>query len=68
MQRGTAIATFINGKYPTEGRRHAAIFESRVIGGFIVWDQWVGRPVNRRLITWNGNGLSNNGLSFYIIK
>lgn len=65
---GEAIATFVGGKYPQSGSRHAAILESRVTAGLIVWDQWVGRPVNRRLILWNGAGLSNNGNSFSFIK
>lgn len=26
IPRGTAIATFVNGRYPNQGRRHAALF------------------------------------------
>lgn len=65
---GEAIATFIGGKYPQSGPRHAAIIVSRSAAGIVVWDQWVKRPVKRRLILWNGDGLSNNGNSFDFIQ
>jgi len=60
---GTGIATFPNGKY----FGHAAIYMGQDSGGIQVWDQWKGHPVSRRTIRWNGNGISNNGDSFYVI-
>lgn len=53
IEPGTAIATFVNGRYPTHGHRHAAFFEYEVnsctynralkrcaIMGIVVMDQW----------------------------
>jgi hypothetical protein len=60
IARGTAIATFINGRYPQSDRagerssRHAALFLSAVPGGIWVMDQYPhpsGRGIKKRLIT-----------------
>ncbi|CAF2008608.1 unnamed protein product [Rotaria magnacalcarata] len=61
---GTGIATFPNGQYSG----HAAIYVGQNDQGIQVWDQWRGHLVSSRTIYWNGNGLSNNGDSFYVIK
>ncbi|CAF4242701.1 unnamed protein product [Rotaria socialis] len=58
---GTGIATFRNGQYSG----HAAIYVGQNSNGIQVWDQWVGHLVSSRTIRWNGNGISNNGDSFY---
>ena len=50
MEAGTIIATFKNGKYPNTSGWHAAIFIEQDQTGIWVWDQWVGKPVHRRLI------------------
>jgi len=47
---GTIIATFSNGRYPNQSGWHAAIFIEQDEKGIWVWDQWVGKPVHRRLI------------------
>lgn len=51
---GTAVATFVNGRYPTAGRRHAAFYEGpalntdRSLQGIILLDQW-----NPHATPWN---------------
>ncbi len=45
---GTAIATFKDGKYPSQKGYHAAIFVSKDDKGIVVWDQWKGQPVHKR--------------------
>jgi len=60
---GTGIATFPNGKY----YGHTAIYMGQDSNGIQVWDQWKRHPVSQRTIRWNGNGISNNGDSFYVI-
>ncbi len=47
---GTVIATFKNGRYPNVTGHHAAIFIEQNDKGIWVWDQWVGKPVHKRLI------------------
>ena len=61
---GTAIATFPGGKYSG----HAAIYMGQDEKGIHVQDQWNAHPVAPRVIRWDGQGLSNNGDSFYEIK
>ena len=70
---GTAIATFDgNGTYGnhTDGRSHAAIFVEQQDGGLLVWDQWVGHPVDQRIIKFRGGSGKpvNDGDAFYIIE
>ena len=69
---GTAIATFINGKYPQTGSTgmHAAIFLSKDVVGITVLDQWRAQGVvKKRLIRWTGGpSLSNNGSAFSTIE
>jgi hypothetical protein len=41
IQKGTAIATFVNGKYPNNSHdNHAAFYISQDAGGIWVVDQW----------------------------
>ncbi len=47
---GTVIATFKNGRYPNVTGHHAAIFIEQDDRGIWVWDQWLGKPVHKRLI------------------
>jgi hypothetical protein len=64
---GTAIATFVDGKYPNKRTgNHAAIFVSGDAEGIVVWDQWVGRPVGKRTIRFkNGEGSPSNDASAF---
>ena len=55
IEKGTVIATFINGYYPETDPRHAAVYLSHDDKGIHVIDQWVGkdtpsdsRPLNFR--------------------
>jgi hypothetical protein len=47
---GTAVATFVNGRYPTAGHRHAAFYEGPALNtdgslqGIILIDQWNPHP------------------------
>jgi hypothetical protein len=46
IESGTAVATFVKGRFPTSGHRHAAFYEGPVrsvtgsIMGIILLDQW----------------------------
>jgi hypothetical protein len=64
LEKGTAIATFDpDGSYGNhiDGRSHAAVLDRAQINGLMVWDQWVGQPVHRRLIKFrNGAGKAVN--------
>lgn len=58
---GTAIATFVDGKYPNLGTgNHAALYLGQAAGGIIVIDQWKGdkkKPtVSKRYIRAKGKG------------
>jgi hypothetical protein len=75
IPKGTAIATFVNGRYPddypADGRHmHAAIYDGQDKDGIWVWDQWVGHAVGRRQIHFrSGEGLrSNDGDAFSVIE
>ncbi|MBU4231811.1 MAG: BPSL0067 family protein [Proteobacteria bacterium] len=71
IDTGTAIATFINGVYPSHSHgNHAAIYVSQNAEGLVVWDQWVGHPVSQRTIRFKG-GVGdpvNDGDAFSVIK
>lgn len=74
IARGTAIATFVGGKYPTDQLgKHAAIYLSHDNHGIQVLDQWNGEPyeVAPRTIRFNeppGTKRSNEGNWFYVIE
>jgi hypothetical protein len=41
IKKGTAIATFINGKYPNRSSgNHAALYLGEGLGGIYIMDQW----------------------------
>ena len=70
---GTAIATFVNGKYPQAGStgKHAAIYLGQNGDGILVLDQWRAQgEVKQRTIRWNPSspGASNDGKAFSIIE
>jgi hypothetical protein len=80
IAKGTAIATFVNGKYPNHGHgNHAALYVSQDAGGIWVIDQWKGDPkkpqVSKRYIRSKGKGKngtfidpSNNADAFSLIE
>ena len=71
IQKGTAIATFTDGKYPNKGTgNHAAIYLSQSDAGIWVYDQWYGHPVEKRLIRFRGGSgsPSNDGDAFSIVE
>lgn len=70
---GTAIATFVNGKYPQVGStgKHAAIYLGQDATGIQVLDQWKAQgDVRPRTIRWAPSkpGLSNDGKAFSVIE
>lgn len=80
MQKGSAIATFVNGKYPSHAHgNHAAFYVSQDAGGIWIMDQWKGdsnKPtVSKRYIKSLGKNKdgtysrpSNNADAFSIIE
>jgi len=70
IETGTVIATFKNGHYPNKSGWHAAIYISQDKQGIWVWDQWIGKPVHKRLIRFkNGIGTANNdGDAYSVVK
>lgn len=72
IQRGTAIATFENGKYPNQRHgNHAAIYISQDSKGIQVYDQWLGKeqmPIHVRTIRWGGEDPSDDGNAFSVIE
>ncbi len=79
IQKGTAIATFVNGKYPNT-HRHAAFYVHQDANYIYVIDQWANDEVKpkislRRLKKKGGMlsdgtypDASNNAEAFYIIE
>lgn len=78
IKRGTAIATFVDGRYPNKSSgNHAALYVSQDDNGIWVIDQWEGKtaPFTKRRLGFmgkNGDGTykdpSNNGDAFSIIE
>jgi len=80
IAKGTAIATFINGKYPNlRHGNHAALYISQDASGIYVMDQWLDdktKPkVSRRYIRRKGKKSdgsfvdpSNNAEAFSVIE
>ncbi len=59
IAKGTAIATFINGIYPSlQTGNHAAIYVSAAadFSSVVVLDQWLGRPPDFRTLYFNRPG------------
>lgn len=68
---GTAIATFVNGRYPNKAHgNHVAIYVKQDSAkGLYVFDQWTGRAAGYRWMKW-GDGVSdpsNDGAAMSII-
>lgn len=73
IARGTAIATFVDGKYLSHKTgNHAAIYVSQDETGITVYDQWVKQTdgVKKRVIRWKGGvgSPSNDGDAFSVIE
>ena len=76
IRKGTAVATFVNGRYPNKPfDNHAALYISQNARGVYVMDQWKSKPtIGKRLMRFKGkdsNGAfvdpSNNGSALSII-
>lgn len=67
---GSIIATFKNGKYPNKRGYHAAIYIDQTPQGIWVWDQWVGKPVHKRLIRFRKDkaSASNTAQAYRVVR
>jgi len=67
---GAIIATFKNGRYPSRTGYHAAIYIKHDDNGIWVWDQWLGKPVHKRLIRVRNEGTaaSNSAQDYRVVK
>ena len=66
IKPGSIIATFKNGIYPSVSGYHAAIYIDHDERGIWVWDQWLGKPVHKRLIrTRYDNATASNTAQAY---
>lgn len=77
LTKGTAIATFVNGKYPNKPTgNHAALYVSQDASGVTVVDQWTGSgKIRKRVLIFkgkdkNGNFVdpSGNGDAFSVVE
>jgi hypothetical protein len=74
IKKGTAIATFFDGVYPSHRHgNHAALYISQDIQGIWVIDQFKSsdphfQKINRRRLTFGNPKTSNNGDLFSIIE
>ena len=70
IKPGTAIATFVDGKYPNKRTgNHAAIYHSQDADGIWVYDQWKNRNPGLRHIKFDDTKRdSNNGNRFFMIE
>ena len=79
LTKGTAIATFVNGRYPNHSHgNHAAFFLREVPGGIWIMDQWKAdgkKFISSRLIPSYGqlkNGkffrASDNADAYFVIE
>jgi hypothetical protein len=67
ITKGTAIATFVDGQYPSD-ERHAAIFLSADAHGIEVIEQWQGQVSQRRTIHFGSHGRQNDPNAYYVIE
>ncbi len=69
---GTAIATFVNGKYPQNATGHAAVYLGQNDAGIQVLDQWATQgKVLQRTIRWTplkAGDIVNDAKAFSIIE
>lgn len=79
LKKGTAIATFVNGKYAKHNHgNHAALYMGQTLNGVLVMDQWKNKKdqlVTSRAIRSKGKnkkGLfiqaSDNADAFFVIE
>ena len=77
LKKGTAIATFVGGKYQSlKTGNHAAFYLSQDASGILVVDQWSGSgTIQKRRLTFRGKDKSgafiqpsNNGDAFSVIE
>lgn len=77
LKTGTAIATFVDGKYKNHSHgNHAAFYVGQNSAGIWVVDQWSGlKTINKRLLRYKGVDKtghyvtpSNNGDAFSVIQ
>jgi hypothetical protein len=78
IKRGTAVATFVDGKYPNKASgNHAALYVKQDATGIYVVDQWEGyeEPITSRRMRFKGKrpdgsykDPSNNGDALSIIE
>ncbi len=77
LATGTAIATFVNGKYPNKSHgNHAALYISQDASGITVMDQWTSKAtISSRKLTFKGKNKdgtyidpSNNGDAMSVIE
>jgi hypothetical protein len=76
LAKGTAIATFVGGKYPNNASgNHAALFVSQDASGITVVDQYRGSGgIRKRVLRFKGKigtrfvDPSNNGDAFSVIE
>jgi hypothetical protein len=70
---GTAVATFVDGKYPNwEHGNHVAIYiDQDPVKGVLVFDQWTGQPAGYRWMKYKDEAgivdRSNNGSALSIV-
>lgn len=76
IKKGTAVATFVDGKYPNEPHgNHAALYISQDGAGVWVMDQWSTKPsISKRRMLFKGKNSdgtykdpSNNGDALSVI-
>ncbi|WP_256079805.1 BPSL0067 family protein [Massilia sp. YIM B04103] len=64
LRKGTAVATFVNGRYPNRSHgNHAAFFLRQALGGIYVMDQWKSKKngkINSRFIRSQGRDKQGN--------
>ena len=77
IKKGTAIATFVNGKYPNKAHgNHGALYISQDATGIKVMDQWSTKgKIASRTLPFKGQNKdgtyidpSNNGDAFSVIE
>ena len=77
LAKGTAIATFVNGKYPNAAHgNHAALYISQDLTGIKVMDQWTSKAnVSSRTLAFKGKNKdgtfkdpNNNGDAMSVIE
>lgn len=77
LAKGTAIATFVSGKYPNKAHgNHAALYISQDASGIRVMDQWTTKQsISSRVLPFLGRNKdgsfkdpSNNGDAFSVIQ